>query len=183
MVIYETINLVNGKRYIGQDTNDDPNYLGSGKTLKKAVEKYGRENFRKVILERCNSKEELDEREKHWIRITNAQKSNKYYNIVQGGTGGDNWEGRRDTAEYKEFLDKMKTINTDPKYKRTKGGHKESTKQNQKKAAMGRYTLQWYKDRHGDSEGERLYTERCQRLKNRKITWRDPVTGTFSKRT
>lgn len=30
MIIYKTTNTLNGKFYIGQDSNDDPTYLGSG---------------------------------------------------------------------------------------------------------------------------------------------------------
>ena len=44
MVIYKTTNLVNGKSYVGMDSKNDPNYLGSGKLLKRAVKKYGRES-------------------------------------------------------------------------------------------------------------------------------------------
>ena len=41
MIIYKTTNLINGKFYIGKDSKNDPNYLGSGKILKKAFKKYG----------------------------------------------------------------------------------------------------------------------------------------------
>ena len=167
MVIYETINKVNGKRYIGQDKNDDPAYLGSGHLLQKAIQKYGRDNFVKTILERCTTKEELDEREKYWIKITNAQKSKNYYNIVQGGTGGDNWAGRKDTPEYKAFCEKMKRINNDTKYLRTRIGHSEKTKDAQRIAASGRYTLPWFIARYGTVEGTRKYEERNASLGTR----------------
>ena len=49
MIIYKTTNLVNGKIYIGQDSNNNPNYLGSGKLLKYAISKYGIENFKLSI--------------------------------------------------------------------------------------------------------------------------------------
>jgi group I intron endonuclease len=90
MVIYETINKINGKRYIGKDKHNDPNYLGSGKILNKAIKKYGKENFIKTILEYCDSEKHMAEREQHWIEITDAQRSDIYYNIGEGGYGGDN---------------------------------------------------------------------------------------------
>jgi hypothetical protein len=50
MVIYCITNLINGKKYIGSDSNNNPNYLGSGTHIKKAIKKYGRENFTKTII-------------------------------------------------------------------------------------------------------------------------------------
>jgi len=163
MVIYETINKINGKRYIGQDKNDDPAYLGSGKRLKQAIEKYGRENFVKTILERCTSQDELNEREIYWIKITNAQKSKQYYNLASGGTGGDNWEGRKDTPEYKAFCEKMKRI----RKRKTNNVHTDATKQSMKSAASGRYTLPWFIARYGTVEGTRKYEERNASLGTR----------------
>jgi len=160
MVIYETINLINNKRYIGQDSNDNPNYLGSGFLLKKAIEKYGRENFLKVIVERCETKEQLDQREKYWIEITNAQTSSNYYNIVQGGSGGDNWMGRKGSKEYEIFKRKMKAIR-----KRQKSlPHTEQTKENQRKAAVDRYTQKWFQNKYGTELGEIKFKERSNML-------------------
>ena len=68
--IYETENLINGKKYIGKRCTDrsvfNDYYLGSGINLNKAIEKYGKENFRKQILEICSSKKELSEKEKQY---------------------------------------------------------------------------------------------------------------------
>lgn len=89
MIIYKTTNLIDGKFYIGKSIKDDPNYLGSGLKLVRAIKKYGRQNFKKEILERCESVEQLNEREKYWIKATNAQKDG--YNIALGGNGGDTY--------------------------------------------------------------------------------------------
>jgi group I intron endonuclease len=87
MIIYKTINLINGKFYIGQDSKNNPAYLGSGTLLNAAIKKYGIENFKKEILEHCETKSQLNEREKYWIKITDAR--NVGYNIAEGGTGGN----------------------------------------------------------------------------------------------
>jgi group I intron endonuclease len=87
MIIYRTTNLINQKFYIGKDTHNNPNYYGSGKKMKLAIKKYGKENFKKEILEICETKEQLNEREKYWIEKLNA--INEGYNISLGGDGGD----------------------------------------------------------------------------------------------
>ena len=84
-----TKNIINNKKYIGQDSNNNPEYLGSGFLLKKAISKYGKESFEKIILEKCNSKEELDCLEKFWINKYNAVKNDEFYNIASGGDGGN----------------------------------------------------------------------------------------------
>jgi hypothetical protein len=89
MVIYRTTNLINGKWYIGKDEASRNYYLGSGTVLTNAIKKYGKENFKKEILEECTSKEHLSEREKYWILTTNAQNDPMSYNIASGGEGGD----------------------------------------------------------------------------------------------
>ena len=89
MVIYKITNLVNDKIYIGQKLHDSSDYLGSGKLIKRAIRKHGRENFTKDILEHCTSKEHLDEREKFWIKELNSRDSLIGYNISSGGIYGD----------------------------------------------------------------------------------------------
>lgn len=84
MIIYKTTNLINGNFYIGQDSKNNAEYLGSGFLLKKAIEKYGSENFLKEVVEQCNSKEELNSREIFWI-----SELKPLYNIAKGGNGGD----------------------------------------------------------------------------------------------
>ena len=87
MIIYKTTNLINQKFYVGKDPQNNPNYYGSGKRLKLAIQKYGLDNFKKEIIEVCNTLEEPNAREKFWIKEFNA--INEGYNISLGGDGGD----------------------------------------------------------------------------------------------
>ena len=89
MIIYKTTNLINGKFYIGKDSKNNSEYLGSGLNLQKAIKKYGKENFAKTILEHCETDEQLCEREKHWIKEIKAQEFG--YNIADGGHGGNTY--------------------------------------------------------------------------------------------
>jgi hypothetical protein len=85
-ILYKTINLLNYKTYIGihKTNNLDDGYLGSGFALVKAVEKYGRESFKREILEFCNSYDELLELEKVYVDLEWVKdKSN--YNLKTGG--------------------------------------------------------------------------------------------------
>ena len=87
MIIYATINLINHKWYVGQDSHDNPRYQGSGVILRHAIKKYGVKYFKKFTLQCCKSKKELDLAEKFWIRLfTNLDETSKY-NIALGGEG------------------------------------------------------------------------------------------------
>lgn len=88
MIIYMTINRINGKMYIGRDLYNNPLYLGSGILLKKSIKKYGRENFIKIILGYCENEDELNEKEKYFINLYNAVYDENFYNLVDGGKGG-----------------------------------------------------------------------------------------------
>jgi len=88
MQIYKIINLLNNKIYIGKDTKNWKNYFGSGIIIKNAIKKYGRENFKKEILEECKTKDELCDREIFWINKLNSIVPNGY-NLTCGGDGGN----------------------------------------------------------------------------------------------
>lgn len=91
--VYETTNLINGMKYIGKcifkRQNDWKSYLGSGVYLKRAINKYGKENFKREILFLALDDEELNEVEELVIEISNAVESPKYYNLKKTAIGGD----------------------------------------------------------------------------------------------
>ncbi len=87
--IYKTINLVDGKQYIGKHIGElNDTYLGSGINIKAAIQKYGKENFKKEILYIAKNEEEMNEKEKYYIKIYNAVENPMFYNIAEGGEGG-----------------------------------------------------------------------------------------------
>lgn len=94
--IYITTNLINGKKYLGKRSYKDysdgkkkwKNYLGSGKLISRAIKKYGKENFKREIIDEAETYEELNELEKYYIRLYNCTDSDEWYNISEGGDGG-----------------------------------------------------------------------------------------------
>lgn len=87
-LVYKTVNLINGKIYIGQHTtkNIKDGYNGSGDLIIKAISKYGRKNFKRYLVEFCNNIEHLNEREIYWISHYKSDDLNIGYNIAPGGT-------------------------------------------------------------------------------------------------
>ena len=84
--VYKTTNLINNKTYIGihKTNNIDDGYLGSGLHFLKAVKKYGKQNFKREILEFCLSYEELLEKEKSYV-TEEWVKNGDNYNLKTGG--------------------------------------------------------------------------------------------------
>lgn len=68
--IYKVTNMVNDKIYIGKKhsavfLND---YYGSGLLINRAIDKYGLENFKLEMIDTADSLEELNEKEKFYIK-------------------------------------------------------------------------------------------------------------------
>lgn len=103
--IYEVINLINGKTYIGQHiTNDlEDGYLGSGKALKAAIKKYGRKNFKKEIIVFANGAASLNFIEKCLVPLWWAELPTNY-NMMEGGNNG-----ARMTQEARNKISKSRT--------------------------------------------------------------------------
>lgn len=68
-IVYKITNTVNNKIYVGKHQTEDirDDYLGSGKILKKAIDKYGVEFFKKEILYVFDEKEDMDYMEKEIV--------------------------------------------------------------------------------------------------------------------
>lgn len=71
---------------IHKTNNLDDTYLGSGKLLKRAILKYGKDNFKKEILHIFDNEEDMKNKERE-IVDENFLKGN-VYNLDTGGNGG-----------------------------------------------------------------------------------------------
>lgn len=87
--IYITTNMVNGMRYLGQKKFDEhgtwKNYLGSGVYFNNAVQKYGKENFKRNIIHICYSANELNKAEYDLSVFFNVIEDKSWYNLCYGG--------------------------------------------------------------------------------------------------
>lgn len=83
--IYKITNKLNGKTYIGkhQTKNLDDGYMGSGKLIKAAINKYGVENFDKEILHFFETEVEMNAAESKLVTLGEDS-----YNLCPGGLGG-----------------------------------------------------------------------------------------------
>ena len=90
-IIYAGENLLTHKIYVGQTVRSLKKRIREHKNntkslIGRALHKYGEENFVWVILEECDSREQLDEREIYWIKTLNTKAPNGY-NLTDGGEG------------------------------------------------------------------------------------------------
>ena len=86
--LYKITNNVNGKIYIGvhKTKNLDDGYMGSGKRLKSAKEKYGIDNFSKEIIQFFSSIEEMFLAEANIVTDEFLARED-VYNLIKGGLG------------------------------------------------------------------------------------------------
>lgn len=86
--IYKVTNTINHKSYVGQHIGISfGNYWGSGTLLNRAYEKYGKDKFKRRIIDYASSKKELDFLEKYYIQLFKTAIPSGY-NIAEGGHGG-----------------------------------------------------------------------------------------------
>jgi len=83
--IYKITNNINQKYYIGmhKTSNLEDGYMGSGKLIKRAIQKYSIENFTKEILHVFDNEEDMKNKEKELVVINEMS-----YNLCDGGHGG-----------------------------------------------------------------------------------------------
>jgi hypothetical protein len=91
------------KFYFGYKTikSDNGNYYGSSKHLKKDIEKYGIENFKKIIVKFYETAEEAILAEEKYLQKINAAKNPKFYNRVNGNA---NWTTSNKTFSTDDFM-------------------------------------------------------------------------------
>jgi hypothetical protein len=123
--LYKILNNINGKYYIGIHYGNiiQDNYYGSGKLIKNAIEKYGKENFQQIIIEEFDNSKDAYIKENEIVN-ENLISEDMCYNLMVGGKGasaganhpmfgkirkdilGDNNPAKRTEVKYKISLHK-----------------------------------------------------------------------------
>jgi len=92
MYLYQITNLINGKIYIGQTNNITKRWsnhrCGNAphQVISKAIQKYGKENFKFEVLYKNVPIEEINELEIKTIKEKDCRVP-KGYNVTEGGDG------------------------------------------------------------------------------------------------
>ena len=114
--VYIIINLINGKKYVGQTKNFQKRMKehlvyfskNSPYLIHKAIKKYGEENF-KCIPIHC-PKDKKNEWERFLIKEFDTI-TPKGYNLTEGGQNNNSWEFMSDEKK-REIIDKIKEKRT-----------------------------------------------------------------------
>jgi hypothetical protein len=101
--VYLTSNLVNGKFYIGKHASEkfDTTYFGSGVMIKKAVKKYGTDNFEVQIIQTFDTEDDAYDYERKIIK--EFLDESDCYNLVDGGRGFTSRSGKEASDKAKEL--------------------------------------------------------------------------------
>jgi len=99
---YKITNKVNGNFYFGVHRTKilEDGYMGSGKRLRYAIEKYGIENFTKEIIEFFDTSDEALDFESEIVTEKLVLDKN-CYNLIKGGMGG--WDYVNKNRKNSEF--------------------------------------------------------------------------------
>lgn len=101
--VYKITNLINSKIYIGVHKTDNLNdrYMGSGNNIRRAIKKYGKENFKKEYL--AIFENEIDMFKMESMLVNDEFIKNEYsYNIKNGGLGSWKYVNDNLSDDYKK---------------------------------------------------------------------------------
>jgi hypothetical protein len=184
--VYLTTNKINNKKYIGQHKGHwNKNYYGSGILIKKAIQKYGIENFDHYPLTIAFNKDELNQLEIEFIEYYRPE-----YNIAKGGYGGCGKLSEEHKRKISES-NKRRIYSEKTKQKISvshKGKHlTEETKKKISAFNRGKIISEEQKKKIIESNKRRIYSEKTKQklseANKNKIPWNKGKTNCYSEET
>lgn len=175
--IYLTTNLVNGKIYVGkheilENKKLNATYIGSGRLFKRALKKYGEENFKRKILRLCYTLHELRIWEHVYIVKYKSYVRSIGYNIAKGDVNTSEYNPAK-LPEVRKKMSESATIRcSTEEYKksvsdRMKGKkHNEDFKRKVSLKLKGRILTEEHKKKISDSnKGKKKSKEAVQKMR------------------
>lgn len=139
--IYKITNTINDRYYIGMHKTQelDDGYMGSGKLIRKAIQKYGISSFRKEILFVFDNEDDMRNKERELVVLDEMS-----YNLCDGGKGGFGYINR---SNIPKMLGKTHTESTKKKI---------SSKMKNNKNCVGNVLTDEHKRKIGNSVSKSL---------------------------
>lgn len=156
MIIYCIINKITKKKYIGQTIRTiQTRFMAHARYDKKSyihrsIIKYGEYNFSIFKIDEACTREELNEKERYWIKLFNTRFPNGY-NLTEGGDLPPNRKGIPFSTDHKKHLSE------------NNGMHKKENRLKVSKGKLGRkrklFSEQWKERIRQSSIGHTRHTE------------------------
>ena len=140
--IYLTTNLVNGKIYVGkheilENKKLNATYIGSGTYFKRALKKYGEENFKRKILRLCYTLHELRIWEHVYIVKYKSYVRSIGYNIAKGDVNTSEYNPAKLPEVRKKMSKSAKARCSTEEYRKLASERSESVKKRMSITRMG----------------------------------------------
>lgn len=207
-IIYKTTNIINNMFYIGAHKQDlcfpvlFDGYLGSGSYLKRAIKKFGRENFIRETLFIYYTPEEAFVKEAEIVDVTFIKRKDTY-NIQLGGSGDmvfndikrmriskamkgktSSFKGHKHTKETKQLLSNINKTKVGELNNFFGHKHTEETKQTISKKAKERFSDETFRIKFQNSMKNRIliFSDEYRRKLSEKSKrmWREHPERMFS---
>ena len=155
--IYRTTCTITGRWYVGMHSTDtiDDNYLGSGKLLWPSIQKHGRENHVREVLEFCSDRKALIKRE-HRLVDDKFIDDPLCMNLMKGGLG--NSPGYVASLQARQRISaalkgRTITVETRQKIRKTRIGKTQSVEANKKtgEATLVRFQDAEFRNKHSEA--------------------------------
>lgn len=173
--VYLTTNLINKKQYVGDHSSnkDTDNYFGSGLLINNAIKKYGKENFKKQVLEEFETKKEAFNAQEKYINEYNTLAPNGYNISPKGGHQTTNSVSEDTRKKMRKSAKNRPPQTEETKIKRRKSlkGHAVSieTKNKIQKKQKGISKKEIFIRKYGNDEGIKKYNDYVKKMSLTKL--------------